>query len=63
MNNDKIKIRNVETGAIEEVKKTLASDYVGTGQFEIYIEQEEEKEQPEQTEKKEQKEAIKKKHF
>lgn len=57
MNNDKVKIRNVKTGAIEEVKTILASDYVGTGDFEIYVEKKEKKED------KEQKEAIKKNSF
>ena len=32
---DKIKIRNINTGAIILVKNELASDYVGTGIFEI----------------------------
>lgn len=35
-----IKIKDVKTGAIKEVKKSLASDYVGTGKFEIYKEKE-----------------------
>lgn len=33
---DKVKIKNIETGAIKEVKKSLAGDYIGTGKFEIY---------------------------
>ena len=32
---DKIKIRNINTGATILVKNELASDYVGTGIFEI----------------------------
>lgn len=38
-----IKIKDVKTGAIKEVKKSLASDYVGTGKFEIYKEEKKEK--------------------
>lgn len=34
-----IKIKDVKTGAVKEVKKSLASDYVGTGKFEIYKEE------------------------
>lgn len=30
---EKVKIKDVKTGAIKEVKKSLASDYVGTGKF------------------------------
>ena len=33
MNNEKVKIKNKKTGAIKEIKKTLASDYIGTGDF------------------------------
>ena len=32
---NKVKIKDKKTGAIKEVKKTLASDYVGTGKFEL----------------------------
>ena len=32
-----------KTGAVKEVKKSLASDYIGTGKFEIYKEPEKEK--------------------
>ena len=30
---DKVKIKNVKTGAIEEVKSELAGDYVGTKEW------------------------------
>ena len=30
---DNVKIKDVNTGAIKEVKKTLAGDYIGTGRF------------------------------
>ena len=36
---DKVKIKDKKTGAILEVKKTLASDYIGTGNFVIYEEE------------------------
>ena len=31
--NDKVKIKDIKTGAVKEVKKSLAGDYVGTGKF------------------------------
>ena len=31
----KVKIRDKKTGIIYEVKKALASDYIGTGDFEL----------------------------
>ena len=30
-----VKIKDVKTGAIKEVRKSLASDYIGTGRFEL----------------------------
>ena len=30
---EKVKIKDIKTGAIKEVKKSLAGDYVGTGKF------------------------------
>ena len=30
-----VKIKDVKTGVIKEVRKSLASDYIGTGRFEI----------------------------
>lgn len=32
---DKVKIVNIKTGAIEEVKKELAGDYVATGDWKL----------------------------
>ncbi len=40
---DKVKIVDKKTGATKEVKKSLASDYIGTGKFELYKEVKEEK--------------------
>ena len=31
----KVKIKNIKTGVIKEVEKSLAGDYVGTGKFEL----------------------------
>ena len=33
--NDKVKIKDIKTGAVKEVKKSLAGDYVATGKFVI----------------------------
>ncbi len=30
---EKVKIKDIKTGAIKEVKKSLAGDYIGTHQF------------------------------
>lgn len=35
---DLIKIKDKKTGAVIEVKNVLASDYIGTGRFEIFKE-------------------------
>ena len=35
---EKVKIIDKKTGAVKEVKKSLASDYIGTGKFELYQE-------------------------
>lgn len=32
---DNVKIRDKRTGAIKEVKKEIAGDFVGTGNFEV----------------------------
>jgi hypothetical protein len=32
---DKIKIKDKKTGAIKEVNKALADDFIGTGEFEL----------------------------
>lgn len=37
----KVKIKDKKTGAIYEVKKSLASDYIGTGDFELVKEEKE----------------------
>ena len=36
---EKVKIRDKKTGVIKEIKKSLAGDYVGTGDFEIVVEE------------------------
>lgn len=38
---DKVKIKDKKTGAIKEVKKSLAGDFIGTGNFELVPEKEE----------------------
>lgn len=35
---EKIKIQDIKTGAVKEVKKVLAGDYLGTGRFKLYEE-------------------------
>ena len=45
-----VKIKDVKTGAIKEVKKSLAGDYIGTGKF-VLVEEKENK-MPSFTEKK-----------
>jgi hypothetical protein len=30
-----VKIKDIKTGVIKEVRKSLASDYIGTGRFEF----------------------------
>ncbi len=30
-----VKIKDVRNGVVKEVKKSLASDYIGTGRFEL----------------------------
>ena len=37
---DKVKIKNIKTGAVTEVKKALADDYIGTGDFVLLEEKE-----------------------
>lgn len=41
----KVKIKDINTGAIHEVLKELASDYVGTGRF-VLVKDEEVKTKP-----------------
>lgn len=38
---DKVKIIDIKTGAVKEVKKSLAGDYIGTGKFELFVEKKE----------------------
>ena len=38
-----VKIKDIKTGAIKVVKKSLASDYIGTGKFILFEEKKEEK--------------------
>lgn len=33
MQKEKVKVKDVKTGSIKEVNKSLAGDYVGTGKF------------------------------
>ena len=33
-----VKIQNIKTGVIKEVKKSLASDFIGTGEYKLYEE-------------------------
>jgi len=37
---DKVKIKNIKTGAIEEVKSAIAGDFIGTGEWVIANEKE-----------------------
>lgn len=37
---DKVKIKNIKTGAIEEVKREIAGDYLGTGEWTLVKETE-----------------------
>jgi len=39
----KVKVRDIRNGAIYEVRKSLASDYIGTGDFELVKDEKEEK--------------------
>lgn len=34
----KVKIKNIKTGAVKEVEKSLASDFIGTKNFVLYEE-------------------------
>jgi len=42
---NKVKIKDIKTGAILEVKSALADDYIGTGRF-ILVEDNKEEEKP-----------------
>ena len=43
---EKIKIQDIRNGAIKEVKKALAGDFIGTGNFKLYEENKVIKEEP-----------------
>lgn len=45
---EKIKIQDIKSGAVKEVKKSLAGDYIGTGRFKEYKEKPA-KEEPKKT--------------
>lgn len=40
---EKVKIKNIKTGAIEEVKKEIAGDFLGTGEWKLEEKKQEEK--------------------
>lgn len=33
-----VKIKDINNGVVKEVKKSLASDFIGTGRFELVVE-------------------------
>ena len=39
---EKVKIQDKRTGAVKEIKKSLAGDYIGTGNFVLYVEKKQE---------------------
>jgi len=39
---EKVKIQDIKTGAIKEVNKSIAGDFIGTGKFCLYEEKKEE---------------------
>lgn len=45
----KVKVKDKKTGTIYEVKKSLASDYIGTGDFELVKDVKESKEEKKPT--------------
>lgn len=38
---EKVLVKDIKTGAVKEIKKSLAADYVGTGKFVIFEKKEE----------------------
>jgi hypothetical protein len=42
----RVKIKDVKTGAVKEVEKSLASDFIGTGKFKLYEEKAEQTSKP-----------------
>lgn len=43
---DKVKIRNIKTGAVEEVKKEIAGDFIGTREWVLEESKQQSKEEP-----------------
>lgn len=43
---EKVKVKDIKTGAIKEVNKALVGDFVGTGDFVVVEENEKEEKQP-----------------
>ena len=43
---ERVKIQDKRTGAVKEVKKTLAGDYIGTGNFILYKETKKQESKP-----------------
>ena len=43
MEQKKVKIKDIKTGAIKEVNKSLAGDFLGTGEWVLDTEEKEEK--------------------
>lgn len=41
----KVKIKDIKTGAIKEVKKSLVGDFLGTGDFVIAVDEKDEKDE------------------
>lgn len=37
----RVKVKDIKTGAVKEVEKSLASDFIGTGKFKLYEEKKE----------------------
>lgn len=44
---EKVKVKNKKTGVIKEVNKTVAGDFLGTKQWEVYTENAKKYEMPE----------------
>ena len=46
---DKVKIKDITTGVIKEIKKSLAGDFIGTGKFTLVEEKSKPKKEIEKT--------------
>lgn len=44
---EKVKVKNKKTGIVKEINKNVASDFLGTKEWEVYSEQERKYEIPE----------------